>query len=431
MEIFLSFGLVTIETYCFMKLAKAYFRLNYSENKTSLIIVLFSNIVNILVFPAITVSGSRIEKTFLAITFFFVILIIFYEGFWIKKFFLAGIFYLLIYAVDYLGTYIVLFFSDVSLQEIYESKIGFIILSCFSKSMLFFICMIWTKKYENARENNQLSFIEWCQLLVIPICMILNLSIVVYESIKNNTLSAILLLDIILLILSTFSYIFLEEKTENRKKIEIENIILKNKMKEKMVQAEIIKKNFESQRSMTHDFQNHLCVLQSLISKNANEDAMKLLNQLTMETKENVQILRTGNNFIDAILNFKYTSCSKENIWMIFEINNLSNLSLPTDKIIVILSNLLDNAIEACLELESERYIKIKFLVEKDIMLSIKNTTNRNLISKDNMMTIKENKILHGYGLKNIERAVKETGGISTVNCKDGWFQYTILWTCC
>ena len=156
---------------------------------------------------------------------------------------MAGIFYLLIYAVDYLGTYIVLFFSDVSLQEIYESKIGFIILSCFSKSMLFFICMIWTKKYENARENNQLSFIEWCQLLVIPICMILNLSIVVYESIKNNTLSAILLLDIILLILSTFSYIFLEEKTENRKKIEIENIILKNKMKEKMVQAEIIKKN--------------------------------------------------------------------------------------------------------------------------------------------------------------------------------------------
>ena len=136
MEIFLSFGLVTIETYCFMKLAKAYFRLNYSENKTSLIIVLFSNIVNILVFPAITVSGSRIEKTFLAIT-FLRNFNYFYEGFWIKKFFLAGIFYLLIYAVDYLGTYIVLFFSDVSLQEIYESKIGFIILSCFSKSMLF------------------------------------------------------------------------------------------------------------------------------------------------------------------------------------------------------------------------------------------------------------------------------------------------------
>lgn len=32
MEIFLSFGLVTIETYCFMKLAKAYFRLNSSKS---------------------------------------------------------------------------------------------------------------------------------------------------------------------------------------------------------------------------------------------------------------------------------------------------------------------------------------------------------------------------------------------------------------
>ena len=430
MEIFLSFGLITVETFCFLKLANAYFKSKYQEGKTGLLIVLLSNIVSIFVFPAIVAVGIRTEKSILSITFFFIILMIFYNGFWIKKFFLSCIYYILIYAVDYLGTYMALFFSRVSFQELYDSKIGFFMLGCFSKCMLFFVCTVWAKMYRNSREKNHLDFTEWCQLLVIPICMVLNLSIVIYSTIKNDTVSIVLLIDIILMILSIFSYTYLEERIENRKNIEVENVVLKN-MKEEMIQAEIIKKNFNIQRSMTHDFKNHLCILQLLIEDNRTEDALKLLKNLTVETDENMQIVRTGNHFIDAILNYKYTSCRKENVCMMFELNDLSNLSIPVEKIIVILTNLLDNAIEACMELNTERYIKIKFLVGKDVLLSIKNTTNKELVSKNTITTSKENKILHGYGLKNIEKAVKETGGISTINCENGWFQYTILWNCC
>ena len=416
LEIFLSFGLITVETFCFLKLANAYFKSKYQEGKTGLLIVLLSNIVSIFVFPAIVAVGIRTEKSILSITFFFIILMIFYNGFWIKKFFLSCIYYILIYAVDYLGTYMALFFSRVSFQELYDSKIGFFMLGCFSKCMLFFVCTVWAKMYRNSREKNHLDFTEWCQLLVIPICMVLNLSIVIYSTIKNDTVSIVLLIDIILMILSIFSYTY---------------VVLKNKMKEEMIQAEIIKKNFNIQRSMTHDFKNHLCILQLLIEDNRTEDALKLLKNLTVETDENMQIVRTGNHFIDAILNYKYTSCRKENVCMMFELNDLSNLSIPVEKIIVILTNLLDNAIEACMELNTERYIKIKFLVGKDVLLSIKNTTNKELVSKNTITTSKENKILHGYGLKNIEKAVKETGGISTINCENGWFQYTILWNCC
>ncbi len=86
---------------------------------------------------------------------------------------------------------------------------------------------------------------------------------------------------------------------------------MKNKMEEEIAQAEIIEKNFEIQRSMTHDFQNHLCVLQSLIGKNCIEDALELLKHLTMETEENMQIVKTGNHFIDAIFNYKVSFLQK------------------------------------------------------------------------------------------------------------------------
>ncbi|MFR2836275.1 MAG: hypothetical protein ACLTCI_06105 [[Clostridium] nexile] len=57
--------------------------------------------------------------------------------------------------VDYLG-HIVLFFSDVSLQEIYESKIDLLAFFVFPKYVIFYMYDM-DKKYENARENNQLS----------------------------------------------------------------------------------------------------------------------------------------------------------------------------------------------------------------------------------------------------------------------------------
>lgn len=429
MEIILSCGIVTVETVSFLKIANAYLECRYKKFMTTFMILLLSNIICVFVFPFITIAGSRPIKSILTFTFFFALFIVFYKGFLAKKFLLTCVYYILLYAGDYFVGSFASGLLKMPIQELYESKIGFITLSCFSKSILFLIAVLLAKRKKLQQDEIQLSFIEWCRLLIIPICMILNLAIVVYDAIQNNSISVLLLTDILLLMLSTFSYIYLEGKIEDKKNIEVENIVLKNRMYEEIKQAEIIKKNFDIQRRMTHDFKNHLCVLQSLIHKDCKDDALKLLRELTMMTEENTQVVKTGNCFVDAILNYKYMLCKKENIQMVFEIGDLSRLSIPTEKMIVILSNLLDNAIEACVGLEKEKYIKVKFLVEKETVLSVKNKTNGKLIlNNGNIETNKENHLLHGYGLKNIEKAVKETGGICNMYYEKQWFYFTIIW---
>ena len=51
---------------------------------------------------------------------------------------------------------------------------------------------------------------------------------------------------------------------------------------------------------------------------------------------------------IDVILNQKYQVAQEMGINMQVHVNDLSSLSLNSDELVVLLSNLFDNAIEAC-----------------------------------------------------------------------------------
>ena len=79
----------------------------------------------------------------------------------------------------------------------------------------------------------------------IPICMILNLTIVVYDLIQNNNLTFVLFLDIGLLLLGTFIYAYLETELEKKKQVEIQNLILTKQIQAEEKQAELVRNHLQ------------------------------------------------------------------------------------------------------------------------------------------------------------------------------------------
>ena len=62
-------------------------------------------------------------------------------------------------------------------------------------------------------------------------------------------------------------------------------------------------------------------------------------------------------------------------IEMTFVLNNLAAFPFSSEEIVVILANLLDNAIEACCKLKGQREIHVKMLCEEaQTILSVRNT---------------------------------------------------------
>ena len=119
-----------------------------------------------------------------------------------------------------------------------------------------------------------------------------------------------------------------------------------------------------------------------------------------------------------------------KNIVFVFRVNDLSRISLEDEDLVVILANLLNNAIEACEKCEDKRRIKFKFMLEDGlVILSIKNTYNHPLIyDNDEIKTSKEvTPDEHGVGIKNIIRIVEKYSGSYIIQHDEDEFYFSIM----
>ena len=114
----------------------------------------------------------------------------------------------------------------------------------------------------------------------------------------------------------------------------------------------------------------------------------------------------------------------------VFRINDLSNIRVTDKDIVVLLSNLLNNAIEACEKCEKERVIKFKFMREESgIILSVKNTFCQPVIRQGNdFLTSKDyGRSSHGVGIRNVIKVVNKYGGTYVINDSNKEFYFSIM----
>ncbi len=114
--------------------------------------------------------------------------------------------------------------------------------------------------------------------------------------------------------------------------------------------------------SFRHDYINHMQVLHGLLKLGASDKALQYLNSLVNE----VQPLNTASSLskhhgLSILLQIKKLAAQNHHIKMELFVSEDSFSSMKTTDLIKVLSNLIDNAIEATIELpETERFISIK-----------------------------------------------------------------------
>ena len=105
----------------------------------------------------------------------------------------------------------------------------------------------------------------------------------------------------------------------------------------------------------------------------ASETAQDYVRQLQADRTLKVFSISSNNSVIDVVLNQKHQAAREMDIEIEFHVTDLANISIDTTALVVLLSNLLDNAIEACQQLSGERIINCTILASEDLFLSIKN----------------------------------------------------------
>lgn len=218
----------------------------------------------------------------------------------------------------------------------------------------------------------------------------------------------------------------MEQSAVNREKLVAASE--RARVQEENIQA--LSQAYAGQRKMTHDYRAQLSTLSELLDDGELEEAKAFLSEMKVHQSERILLINSHNAAIDAVLNQKGYAARQRGIDMRFRVNDLSALQLPRVDVTIVLGNLIDNAMEACLNLpESERWVSIQILYGQNILsISIINASRPVQIFGGQIPTSKPDPLLHGFGLGNVKDILEKYQAEYSFAFEDGRFIFTADW---
>lgn len=182
-------------------------------------------------------------------------------------------------------------------------------------------------------------------------------------------------------------------------------------------------KSEETVRRLYHDMKNHLLLLE----KQNSPDTRQMAEDLRRQIADYEDYIHTGNDFLDIIIRDKARRAKENQIDFSAVLHFEQGGFLEPIDISTIFGNALDNALEASLKLPPEqRLVTVKAECVRD-MLSVVVENNCLPDGTGCEKTSKEDKFLHGFGIRNIRQAVEKYAGQCLTRQGKDCFQLKIL----
>ena len=186
-----------------------------------------------------------------------------------------------------------------------------------------------------------------------------------------------------------------------------------------------MEESYNRTRELRHDLKNHILSLRGIAENGTKEQLLEYLDKMTDAVEEATYVSVSKNSAVDAIINEKMLLAQKNSIATHFDIAPLDSEHVPSMDICTILSNALDNAIEACVKIENpaERYINVKITTENGIFISVVNPSVEAPKKRAGIfISSKKDTVNHGLGLKSIKRTVDKHNGDILIKYENGIF---------
>lgn len=169
----------------------------------------------------------------------------------------------------------------------------------------------------------------------------------------------------------------------------------------------------QSARQLKHDMKNHLMVIASYLNAQDIESAKTYTSAILGKLNKMHSYVETGNLLMNHILNEKLSYAREKGISIKAEIENLTFSKLKHIDFSALLSNLLDNAIEASLGLMSPEMVITIVKCKGYETICIKNKVHESvLLSNPELKSTKDNPGIHGIGLLQVKEIVNVNQGL-------------------
>ncbi|MBQ8297517.1 MAG: sensor histidine kinase [Ruminococcus sp.] len=193
-------------------------------------------------------------------------------------------------------------------------------------------------------------------------------------------------------------------------------------------QQQEIERLHENTRRLKHDMKNHIMVIASHLNNGEIDEAKDYLSVVLDNLNRVYSYIQTGNSVLNYIINSKLEYAQQNDIQFKAEIENLPFAKMGSVDFSAVLSNALDNAIEASMR-ATEKYIYVSILKKRGYdTITVKNKIDQSVLENNpELRSMKEESDTHGYGIKQIKTITEKYNGMVDIYEDNGMFCIHIM----
>lgn len=248
--------------------------------------------------------------------------------------------------------------------------------------------------------------------------------ILIAVQMNENNAEQLTFIAILSTILTDIFIIYMMRKISKDNKNTLRISLLELQLSEQKQMAEDAGQISKEIKKAEHDLKHHLLSVLGTLENGNTREAEEYLRTLLKEYETSIfKYVSLENSAINSVLNFKIGRCRANGIDFKLEIeSNFAGFD-DTD-ICVLLSNLLDNAIEASQSMPESPMITLTVTNKQNYLcILVRNRIMESVLAKNKQLkTTKQNKKNHGLGLYSVSQIVDKYEGMKNFYEKNGYF---------
>ena len=176
----------------------------------------------------------------------------------------------------------------------------------------------------------------------------------------------------------------------------LENIIEFNQINEKLV-------------SLKHDMKHILLYVDESLENDKVDDARRSIKNY-YQRLDKVKLLKiTNSDVLNYTINRLASKCNLKNIDLIYFVTSMCRFDLNDNDLVLVLSNIFDNAYENC---SGDKKINIEIIDMNDcIVITVKNSIDIAYLKINKEFKTTKSGNTHGYGIKNVREIIEKNNG--------------------
>ncbi|MCG2730125.1 MAG: GHKL domain-containing protein, partial [Acetobacterium sp.] len=187
----------------------------------------------------------------------------------------------------------------------------------------------------------------------------------------------------------------------------------------------------EETHKAEHDLRQHLYTVMGLIQQKNNENIEKYITDLLGTQLSISDILYCSNHAVNAILGYYANACKQENIDFLISTKVPDDLQIDETDLCVVFGNVLENAVDACNNMISDKkQIKISSqLLNDQLFITVDNSFNGEVKLRNGIYLSQKRNEESGIGIISVMAIAQKYAGEASFKVVDQIFMVSVVLT--